>query len=143
MNVANQHRSLLAELRQLRGKIREDALRLRCIGDAIDAHVDHRRARTHPARLDHRGAADRGDHDVGATHDSRQAPRLRVANRYRRVGVHQQQGHGLSHDVAASHDDGIRSLKWNAATSQNFHRSAGVQATSPARPETSRPKFAG
>ncbi len=48
-----------------------------------------------------------------------------MADRDRRVGMHQQQGHGLSHDVAATDDYGVDSLKSDVTTAQNFHRSSG------------------
>ena len=45
--------------------------------------------------------------------------------------MHQQQRHGLSHDVAAPDDDGVRSLKRDAAARKISIAPAGVQATSP------------
>ena len=144
MNVAHQHGAFLAELRQLRRKIRKDALRLGCIGDAIDAHIDHRRAGTHPTGLDHGRAADRRDHDVGAAHDVGQVARLRVADRHRRVGMHQQQRHRLSHNVAAPHDDGVRLPRAECRCAAEFPctpRACRPQV--PARPETRRPRFTG
>src|SRR4029077_187743 len=51
--------------------------------------------------------------------------RFGMANRYGGVGVHQEQGHGLAHDVAASEHDCVRTFDGDVAATQNFHAARG------------------
>jgi hypothetical protein len=65
-------------------------------------------------------AADGGDQDVGLPRHLTQVPRLRVANRDRRVLMQQQHRRGLAHDIAAAHDDGVRAGHGNPAALEDL-----------------------
>ena len=60
----------------------EPALAVVC-RQAIDAHVDHRRARLDPVSAHHLGPADSGNHDIGATDDFGQVASFRMSDGYR------------------------------------------------------------
>ena len=78
---------------------------------AVDADVDHDRARLDPVALDHPVAADGGDQHVGAAADLGEVARARVADRDGRVGAEQQRGHRLADEVRAADDDGLGALE--------------------------------
>jgi hypothetical protein len=133
MHVADKRGSLFAERGQPLRKMREEIFRPRGIADAIDAHVNHRRARTHKIRRHHSRAAQRRHHDVCAANYFRQIARLRMANRHGSVRVHQQQRHRLAHNIAASQHRGVRAFQRNRAAPENLHH-AGRGASHQCRP---------
>src|SRR3546814_5587824 len=60
------------------------------IGDAVDADVDHGRARLDPFALHHLRPAHGGDDDVGAMHDRGNVPRAAVRDGDRAIFRQQQ-----------------------------------------------------
>ena len=70
--------------------------------DAVDADVDHRRARLDPVALHHARPADRGDQDVGAAADRGEVAGARMRDRHRAAVAQQQLRHRLADDVRAA-----------------------------------------
>ena len=83
---------------------------LRChrgIGHAIHSHIDHGRARLYEVFRHKTCSPDSRDEDVGRTADGWQIRCPRMADGHRRVPMQEQHRHRLSHNVAATHDDGV------------------------------------
>ena len=83
----------------------EQVAGLRLVLDAVHAHVHHHRPRLDVLRAHEPRPADGRDQDVGLPGDGGQVARARMADGHGGVRVHQQQGHGLAHDVAAPEHD--------------------------------------
>ena len=120
MDVAHEDRALLAEAFDLFGELGEDALGLLRVGDDVLANVNHYGAWANVFGGDHSGAAHGHDDDICAANDVFQIARLRVADRHRRIGVHEKKGHRFAHDIAASHDHGVGAFKVDAAAAGRF-----------------------
>ena len=130
MNVTREDGAFGAKRFELRGKLREDSLRLGCILHHDLADVDHSCAGAHEIGSHHRRFSDGCDDDIGAARDARQVPAFRMTNRDGRVGVEQQQRHWFSHDIAAPDHHGVRAFDRNIAAAENLHhadRCAGHQ----------------
>ena len=87
----------------------KEAVELLARRQAVDADIQHRRARLHHVRRYESRTADRRNQDVRAAADRRQVARLRVADRHRRILGQQQHRRRLAHDVAAADDHRILS----------------------------------
>ena len=98
---------------------------------AVDADVDHGRARLDPAALDHLRAPDGGDQHVGAAAHRVQVTGARVADRDGGVLGQQQRRHRLAHQVRAADDDRLGALERHVVAAQQLdhaRRRAGPQA---------------
>ena len=106
--------------------------------EAVHADIDERGAGLDHLRRDEAGPADGGDENVGLPRNLSEIPGLGVANRHGGVFVQQQDRHGLAHNVAAAHDDGVLTGDGNVAALENLdharrragreRRAAGKQA---------------
>ncbi len=131
MDVADEGAAFGAEFLEAVRKILKKALSFFGVGDAVGANIDDRRAgpprrgRFDPVRLDIAGFAHGGNHDVGAAEDAGQIARFGMANRDRGIGVHEEQSHGFSDDVAAAEDDSVGAFDLDFIAAQNFHAAGG------------------
>ena len=109
---------------------------------AVDADVDHDRARLDPVGADHPRPSDRGDQHVGACADRRQIACARVAHRDRRVGPEQQLRHRLAEQVGAPDDDRLGALELDVRRSPAApsRRSACTAAAPAARAPAGPPR---
>ena len=69
MHIAHQRRAALGEGGFAFGVAGKEAVELRAVGDAVDAHVDERRAGLDHLRRDEARAADGGHQNVGLAGD--------------------------------------------------------------------------
>src|SRR5260221_6832461 len=76
--------------------------------DAVDADIDHRRARLEPGAADEFRPADRGDDDIGAAAQFGQIAAARMRHRDGAALAQQQQRHRLADDVRAAEDERIQ-----------------------------------
>ena len=105
-------------------------------GEAVDADVDDRRAGLEPVALDHFGAADGGDDDVGAADDVGQVAGAAVGDGDGAAFAEQQQRHRLADDVGAADDDRVHAGKiaqLGLEQHQAAERRAGHEAVEPGR----------
>ncbi|MEJ0006430.1 MAG: hypothetical protein WDM77_08725 [Steroidobacteraceae bacterium] len=72
------------------------------VGQTIDAHVDHDRARAHHLRHDQAGNAGRHHQDVGQHRELTQIAGLLVADAHRRLLLHEHECHRLADDIAGA-----------------------------------------
>jgi hypothetical protein len=121
----------------------KEAVELSRVGDAVDAHVDDRRAGLDHLRRDEAGAADGGHQNVGLAGDRAQVARLRVADGDGGVLVEQQHGRRLAHNVAAAHHHGVLAGDGNPLRLRISIIPAGVQGASAGRPACKRPALTG
>src|ERR1700756_3504804 len=121
VNIADEHGSFLMEFCEAGREVAEESLGLRGVDDSVGADIDDSGARTNPVGLDIAGFPHGGDQNVSAADDVGEVARFGVANGDGRVGVHEEQGHGLADDVAAAEDDRIGAFDLNLVAAKNFH----------------------
>ena len=100
---------------------------------AVDADVDHRRARLDPVAADHLGPADGGDDDVGAAHDVGQVAGSRMGDGDGALSPEQQLRHRLADDVRAADHDRVEPGKVAELLLKQIRQPSGVQGTSAVR----------
>ena len=113
------------------GDIADEArLALALLGrrDAVDADVDDGGAGLDPVALDHFGAADGGDQNVGGAGERRQVLGAAMGDGDGAVGGKQQVGHRLADDVGAADDDGVEAGQILAAHALDQQHRAGRRA---------------
>src|SRR5580704_8274017 len=125
MHVADERGISDAEFFEAFGRVAEKALGFGGISDPIGAYVNYGGARPYPVRRNVTGLAHGRDEDVGAAHRSGQVTCFGMADRYGGVGMHQQQGHGLAHNVAASENHCVRAFHGDITAAENFHAARG------------------
>ena len=113
-------------------------------GDAVDADIDHGRARLDPVAAHHLGAARGGDQDVGAARHGGQVAGARMGQSDGAMFGQQQRRHRLADDVgAADHHRlgaGERAQRSRAAATGS-HKACTAPA--PRRRSTARPTLRG
>ena len=107
-DAARHRRDRARDLGGLRvGDVADDAVLAARAGDAVDADIDHGRARLDPVAADHLGPPDRREQQVGAAADGGQVARPGMRHRDGRVLVQQQLNQRLADDVGAPDHHGF------------------------------------
>jgi len=125
MDVADEGAAFGAKFCEAVGEVLKKALGFFRVGDAIGANVDDGSAGLDPAGLHEAGFAHGGDDDISAADNIGEIARLGMADGDGGVGVHEEKGHGLANDVAASEDDGVGAFERDSVAAQNFHAAGG------------------
>ena len=102
MNVADQNAAFLAEFFEAREKIFQQARGFGRVGNFVGTDIDHGGARTDPVWLDESRFAHGRNQNISAANDFGKVACFGMTNGDGGVGMHQQKGHGLADDVAAS-----------------------------------------
>src|SRR5581483_9252692 len=95
------------------------------IGQAVDADIDD-----HRAGLDHLGQdqprpAGRHNENIGEYGELRQIARLCMTDAYRRIPLHQHQGHWLADDVAGPNHDDVLAFDFDPLVLEQLDDSVG------------------
>ncbi len=104
-------------------------LRLCRVRLGVHPHVDHDGTGLDHVTRDHFGAPDRGNEDVRTARVEREVPGAAVAHRDRGISagpsLHQQRGHRLPHDVAASDDHRLGTTRLHPAPQEQLDHPGG------------------
>src|SRR5260370_6851684 len=119
MDVADEGAALGAEFFEAVGKVLKKALGFFGIGNAVGAHIDDGGTGLDPVCLYVSGFTHGGNDDVGAAEDIGKVARFGMADCDGGVGVHEEKGHWLAHDVAAAADNGVVAFALHFVAAEN------------------------
>src|SRR5260370_20247782 len=125
MDVADEGAALGAEFFEAVGNVLKKVVRFFGVGKTVGAHIDDGGTGLDPVCLYVSGFTHGGNDDVGAAEDIGKVARFGMADCDGGVGVHEEKGHGLAHDVAAAEDDGVGAFDLNFVAAENFHAAGG------------------
>jgi len=125
MNVADKDGAFFAEFSEALREIFKERFGFSGVSDFVRTDVDDRGARLQPIGLDVACFTHGGDDDVRATHDVGKIARFGMANSDGGVGMHEEERHRFTNNVAAAEDDGVGAFDGNIVAAKDFHAAGG------------------